>query len=68
MAVTGSPLLPHVTPMYDPFSHLVFAARAADVRHVLVRGRVVVKDWQATTIDEERVRAQAAEVAARIRG
>jgi len=27
-----------------------------------------VKDWQATTIDEERVRAQAAEVAARIRG
>jgi 5-methylthioadenosine/S-adenosylhomocysteine deaminase len=68
MAVTRSSLLPFATPIYDPFPHLVFAARAADVRHVLVRGRVQVKDWQATTIDEERVRAQAAEVAARIRG
>jgi 5-methylthioadenosine/S-adenosylhomocysteine deaminase len=58
----------HATPIYDPFSHLVFAARAADVRHVLVRGRVVVKDWRATTIDEERVQAQAAEAAKRIRG
>jgi len=28
----------------------------------------VVRDWKATTIDEERVRAQATEAAARIRG
>jgi 5-methylthioadenosine/S-adenosylhomocysteine deaminase len=57
----------NATPIYDPFSHLVFAARAADVRHVLVRGRVVVRDWKATTIDEERVRAQASEFATRLR-
>ena len=27
---------PHLTPLYDPYSHLVYAARAADVRHVMV--------------------------------
>jgi 5-methylthioadenosine/S-adenosylhomocysteine deaminase len=59
---------PHATPIYDPFSYLVFSARAADVRNVLVRGRVLVRDWQALTVDEERVRAQATEFAAHIRG
>jgi len=59
---------PHATPIYDPFSYLVFSARAADVRNVLVRGRVLVRDWQALTVDEERVRAQTTEFAARIRG
>jgi 5-methylthioadenosine/S-adenosylhomocysteine deaminase len=33
----------HATPLYDPYSHLVFAARAADIRHVVVRGRVTAE-------------------------
>jgi 5-methylthioadenosine/S-adenosylhomocysteine deaminase len=55
------------TPLYDPFSHLVYAARASDVRHVLVRGKLVVGDGKLRTIDLERVRAEAVEFALRLR-
>lgn len=57
----------HASPLYDPFSHLVYAARASDVRHVLVRGKLVVGDGKLRTIDLERVRAEAAEFALRLR-
>ncbi len=58
----------HTTPIYDPWSHMVFAARAADARHVVVRGKVVVRDRQLMTLDLEEIRARSAEVAARISG
>jgi 5-methylthioadenosine/S-adenosylhomocysteine deaminase len=58
----------HTTPIYDPFSHIAFAARSSDVRHVLVRGRALVRDRQLTVLDEEAVRAKAAEAAELIRG
>ncbi len=35
---------PHLTPCYDPYSHLSYAARAADVRHVMARGRWLLYD------------------------
>lgn len=42
---------PHLTPRYDPYSHLVYAARAADVRHVMAAGRWLLYDRQFTTLD-----------------
>jgi 5-methylthioadenosine/S-adenosylhomocysteine deaminase len=42
---------PHLTPRYDPYSHLVYAARGADVRHVMVGGRWLLRDRQFTTLD-----------------
>jgi 5-methylthioadenosine/S-adenosylhomocysteine deaminase len=42
---------PHLTPLYDPYSHLVYAAGAADVAHVLVAGRWLLKDRQLLTLD-----------------
>ncbi len=42
---------PRAVPAYDAFHHLVFAARAADVAHVVVDGRVVVRDRELRTID-----------------
>lgn len=42
---------PHLTPLYDSFSHLVYAARAADVNHVMVSGRWLLKDRRLTTLD-----------------
>jgi 5-methylthioadenosine/S-adenosylhomocysteine deaminase len=42
---------PHLTPLYDPYSHLVYAARAADVRHVMVDGRWLLYDRRFTTLD-----------------
>ncbi len=52
---------PHSAPMYDPFSHMVFAARASDVRHVMVRGEVVVRNRELKTLDVERIEAQVRE-------
>jgi 5-methylthioadenosine/S-adenosylhomocysteine deaminase len=42
---------PHLTPLYDPYSHLVYAARAADVRHVMVRGRWLLFHRQFNTLN-----------------
>ncbi len=42
---------PHLTPLYDPYSHLVYAARAADVHHVMVAGRWLLFNRQFTTLD-----------------
>ncbi len=54
---------PHLVPMYDPYSHLVYAARPSDVRTVIIEGRLVVQDREILTVDEAeamaRVRAMA---------
>jgi 5-methylthioadenosine/S-adenosylhomocysteine deaminase len=55
---------PHLTPVHDYVSHLVYAARGSDVRHTVCDGRVLVRDGEVTTLDGSRVRATAAERAA----
>jgi 5-methylthioadenosine/S-adenosylhomocysteine deaminase len=50
--------LPHLTPLYDPFSHLVYAARAADVRHVMAQGRWLLFDRQFTSLDWPEIAAR----------
>ena len=50
---------PRLHPLYDPVSHLVYAAKGADVRHVMVEGRVVMRDRKITTLDEAAVLADA---------
>jgi 5-methylthioadenosine/S-adenosylhomocysteine deaminase len=49
---------PHLWPPHNLISHLVYAARAADVRTVLVDGRPLLLDGVLQTIDEERVMAE----------
>jgi 5-methylthioadenosine/S-adenosylhomocysteine deaminase len=41
------------------YSHLVYGARAHDVRHTLVDGRFLLRDKQLTTLDEQQVIASA---------
>ena len=53
----------HLTPMYDPFSHLVYAARSADVRHVIVAGRWLLKDRRLLTLDWQSLASRAREYA-----
>lgn len=57
---------PHTVPLYDPASHLVYAARAADVRHVVVNGKVVVENRKVLTVDEVALREEIRRVAARV--
>lgn len=42
---------PHLAPMYNPLSHLVYSATGADVRDVIVDGRVVVENRMLLTLD-----------------
>jgi len=35
---------PHLTPMYNPYSHLVYAARGSDVGHSIINGQLVMED------------------------
>jgi 5-methylthioadenosine/S-adenosylhomocysteine deaminase len=42
---------PHLTPLYNPVSHLVYAARGADVRHTVIDGRLVMRDRRLLTLD-----------------
>ena len=46
---------PHMTPTYNPYSQLVYAATGADVRDVIINGRVVYRDRQFTTLDSQEI-------------
>ncbi len=35
---------PHTTPMYDPYSCIVYSAKSSDVTHVLVNGELLVQE------------------------
>jgi 5-methylthioadenosine/S-adenosylhomocysteine deaminase len=50
---------PHSAPVADPVTSLVCSARASDVRHVLVRGEILVEDGRATRLDARAVVAEA---------
>jgi 5-methylthioadenosine/S-adenosylhomocysteine deaminase len=50
---------PRLHPLYDPISHLVYATKGSDVRHVVIDGRVVMRDRRVLTMDEAAVVAEA---------
>ncbi len=53
---------PHLTPMYNPASHLVYAACGSDVLHSVIAGRVVMRNRQLQTLDEQAILARIAEI------
>ncbi len=46
---------PRLHPMFDPVSHLVYAAKGADVRHSVIEGRVVMRDHKVLQLDQAAV-------------
>jgi 5-methylthioadenosine/S-adenosylhomocysteine deaminase len=49
----------HQTPIYNLFSHLVYATKASDVRTVIINGRVVVFDRRLLTLNENAIKKDA---------
>lgn len=45
----------HVVPTENPFSAVVYGVRSSDVRHVIVDGKVVVRDRELLTLDVQAV-------------
>jgi len=58
---------PHLTPVYDPYSHLAYCVSGADVRDVVVNGKVLMKNRVVLTMDEEKIINQAEICAAQIK-
>jgi len=44
---------PHLLPLYDPYSHLIYSASGSDVETVIINGRVVMENRKILTLDEE---------------
>jgi len=50
---------PHLIPIYDPYSHLVYCVEPQDVENVVINGRVLMRDRGVKTIDEGKVLREA---------
>jgi 5-methylthioadenosine/S-adenosylhomocysteine deaminase len=59
---------PHLTPMYNPYSHLVYAAKGSDVIHTICHGNVLMADRELKTMDLAEVMAKATDHAAHLNG
>ncbi|MDH3797892.1 MAG: amidohydrolase [Desulfobacterales bacterium] len=46
---------PHLTPMYNPVSHLVYAAMGSDVRTSIINGAIVMEEGHLKTINQKSV-------------
>jgi 5-methylthioadenosine/S-adenosylhomocysteine deaminase len=57
---------PHLTPMYNPYSHLVYAAKGSDVSHCLINGKLVLEDRRLLTLDLQEVIQNAKEMSKKV--
>jgi len=58
---------PHLTPLYRPSSHLVYAACGNDVDTTIINGRIVMENRRLPDLDVEAVMAAVNEIALKIR-
>ncbi len=57
---------PHLIPLYNVPSHLVYAARGGDVLHSVINGQVVMRDRRLLSLDEEDILASMRTTAAHL--
>ena len=58
---------PHLTPMYQPESHLVYAARGSDVDSVIINGKIVMENRKLNFMDIEAIMKNVRDIAETIR-
>ena len=46
---------PHLCPLYNEFSHLVYATKSSDVETVIINGKIVMENRHLTTLDVDKV-------------
>jgi 5-methylthioadenosine/S-adenosylhomocysteine deaminase len=49
----------HQTPVYNLFSHLVYATKASDVRTVVINGTIIMMDRRLLTLNEATIKSDA---------
>ncbi len=50
---------PHLTPVYDIYSHIAYCIRPSDIETVMVNGKILIDKGTATTLDESNVLSKA---------
>jgi len=58
--------LPHLVPLYNIYSHLVYSAGGAEVETVIINGKLIMEEKNILTIDEAEVMDQARFLAKKI--
>jgi 5-methylthioadenosine/S-adenosylhomocysteine deaminase len=58
---------PHLTPMYNPTSHLVYAARGSDVITSIINGRIVMENGNLLSLDPAKTMDDVKRIAEEIR-
>ena len=58
---------PHLTPMYNVYSHLVYAAGGHDVTTSVINGRIVMENRQLLTLDVEKIMADVHQIASSVK-
>jgi 5-methylthioadenosine/S-adenosylhomocysteine deaminase len=57
---------PHLVPMYDVYSHLVYAVNSTDVDTTIINGQVVMQNRKLMTADEKQIVHQAKAFASKL--
>jgi 5-methylthioadenosine/S-adenosylhomocysteine deaminase len=58
---------PHLTPMYNPTSHMVYAARGSDVSTSIINGQILMNDRKFQSLELEKVMQDVNQIAEEIR-
>lgn len=58
---------PHLTPLYNVYSHLVYSAGGSEVDTVIINGKLIMENRDILTIDEDEIIDQANHLAERIK-
>jgi 5-methylthioadenosine/S-adenosylhomocysteine deaminase len=58
---------PHLTPLYNPYSHLVYAACGADVVLSIIGGRIIMRDRKLLTADLQAIQTEVQKLALTIK-
>jgi 5-methylthioadenosine/S-adenosylhomocysteine deaminase len=61
------PHKPHLTPLYNPYSHLVYSARGHDVKHSIIDGQLVMEDRRLYTLDVQAIIERSKEKSRKVR-
>jgi 5-methylthioadenosine/S-adenosylhomocysteine deaminase len=58
---------PHLTPMYNPYSHIVYTAAGSDVIHSIINGKIVMENRNLLSINLEDIIERANQESKRVR-
>ena len=58
---------PHLTPLYNPYSHMVYSAKSTDVQHSIINGQLVMENRNFLTLDIDEIIRKSQEKAKAVR-